>query len=59
VGKVIGLEIDGPAPDPKYFARETRWAWFLLAPQADAPASAAAAGQALRALYSDPRVATR
>jgi len=55
VGKVVGLEIDGPAPDPKFFARETNWAWFLLAPQADATE----AGQALRALYSDPRVATR
>jgi mannan endo-1,4-beta-mannosidase len=59
VGKVIGLEIDGPAPDPAFFARQTNWAWFLLAPQPDAPANAAAAGRALQALYSDPRVATR
>ncbi len=55
VGKVVGLEIDGPAPDPKFFARETNWAWFLLAPQANA----SGAGEALRSLYSDPRVAAR
>jgi hypothetical protein len=59
VDKAIGIEIDGPAPDPAFFARETNWAWFLLAPQSPATANAAATSQALLTLYSDPRVVAR
>ncbi len=59
VGKPIGLAIDGPVPDPAFFARETNWTWFLLAPQPPASASDAATSQALRTLYDDPRVITR
>jgi mannan endo-1,4-beta-mannosidase len=64
VGKVIGLSIDGPAPPPAFFAKETNWAWFLLASQ-PVPADSAGAGaadstiQALRSLYSDPHVISR
>jgi mannan endo-1,4-beta-mannosidase len=59
VDKVIGLEIDGPVPDPAFFSRETNWAWFLLAPQAANTPNEPATTQALRTLYSDPRVLTR
>jgi hypothetical protein len=57
--KAIGIEIDGPAPDPAFFARETNWAWFLLAPQPPATANARGTSQALLTLYSDPRVVAR
>jgi mannan endo-1,4-beta-mannosidase len=63
VGKVIGLSIAGPAPDPSQFARETGWAWFMLSPQGVAGGGSAASAppsmQVLRDLYSDPRVITR
>jgi hypothetical protein len=59
VDKVIGLEIDGPVPDPAFFSRETNWAWFLLAPQAANTPNEPATAQALRTLYSNPRVLTR
>jgi len=59
VGKPIGLAIDGSVPDPAFFARETNWTWFLLAPQAPANASDATTTQALRTLYGDSRVITR
>jgi mannan endo-1,4-beta-mannosidase len=59
VDKAIGIEIDGPAPEPAFFARETNWAWFLLAPQPPATANDAATSQALHTLYSDPRVLAR
>jgi mannan endo-1,4-beta-mannosidase len=64
VGKVIGLSIEGPAPPPAFFAKETNWAWFLLASQ-PAPADNAGAGasatstQALQTLYSDPHIVSR
>jgi beta-mannanase len=64
VGKVIGLSIDGPAPTPAFFAKETNWAWFLLASE-PAPADNAGAGaaatstQALQTLYSDPHIISR
>jgi mannan endo-1,4-beta-mannosidase len=64
VGKVIGLSIAGPAPDPSQFALETGWAWFMLSPESVAGGSgsaphAPASAQALRDLYSDPRVIAR
>jgi mannan endo-1,4-beta-mannosidase len=59
VDKVIGIEIDAPAPDPAFFSRETNWAWFLLAPQPSGTANDAATTQALRTLYGDPRILTR
>jgi hypothetical protein len=63
VGKVIGLSIAGPAPDPSLFARETGWAWFTLSPQSVAGSGSAASAppsiQVLRGLYNDPRVITR
>jgi mannan endo-1,4-beta-mannosidase len=59
VDKVIGLEIDGPVPDPAFFSRETNWAWFLLAPPPASTVNDAATTQALRSLYSDPRVLAR
>jgi mannan endo-1,4-beta-mannosidase len=59
VDKVIGIEINGPAPAPAFFSRETNWAWFLLAPQPSGTANDAATTQALRTLYGDPRVMTR
>jgi hypothetical protein len=63
-GKVIGLSIAGPAPDPSLFTRETGWAWFMLSPQAVASGSvsapsAPASDQLLRGLYADPRVIAR
>jgi hypothetical protein len=51
--------IDGPVPDPEFFARETNWAWVLLAPQPNPNANDAATTEALRKLYGDPRVTTR
>jgi mannan endo-1,4-beta-mannosidase len=56
VGKVIGLGISGHLPDPAVFAHESRWAWFLAAPELP---SAADQAEALRKLYSDPRVLAR
>jgi mannan endo-1,4-beta-mannosidase len=64
VGKVIGLSIDGPPPLPAFFAKETNWAWFLMASQ-PAPADSASTGapdtfiQALQTLYSDPHIISR
>jgi mannan endo-1,4-beta-mannosidase len=58
IDKAIGLSIDGPVPDPAFFAGETNWAWFLLTPQTSA-GNDAATSQALRTLYSDPRVLAR
>lgn len=55
VDKVIGIRIDGPIPDPAFFARETNWAWFLLGP----PSITGGDPSMLPALYSDPRVMTR
>jgi hypothetical protein len=57
--KAIGLEIDGPVPDPSFFSREANWTWFLLAPPQATTASDVATTQALRTLYSDPRVLAR
>ena len=62
VGKPIGLFIDGKAPDPAFFAKETGWAWFVLAPQPgpdNGTVADDATSQALRALYADPRVISR
>jgi mannan endo-1,4-beta-mannosidase len=59
VGKPIGLAIDGPVPDPAFFARETNWTWFLLAPHPLANSSDLTTSQALRTLYGDPRVIAR
>ena len=53
VGKPIGISINGPAPDPAFFAQETGWAWFVLGPPATGSAPSV---QTLQALYSDPRV---
>lgn len=63
-GKVIGLTITGPTPDPSLFARETRWSWFMLSPQSageggDSAASGSPFVQALHDLYGDPRVIAR
>jgi hypothetical protein len=52
-GKVVGLAIEGAAPDPGFFRAETGWAWFELAPGHGSDA------EALRTLYGDPRVASR
>jgi mannan endo-1,4-beta-mannosidase len=57
VDKPIGLTIDGPAPDPAFFARETNWTWFVLAPQS--ALDTAGSPQTLRTLYSDTRVVSR
>jgi mannan endo-1,4-beta-mannosidase len=59
INKVIGIEIDGPAPDPAFFSRETNWAWFMLAPQTAGIADDAVTTQALQTLYNDPRVLPR
>jgi mannan endo-1,4-beta-mannosidase len=63
VGKVIGLSIAGPAPDPSLFARETGWVWFMLSPQSVAGSGSATSApssiQVLRELYNDPRVSAR
>lgn len=56
VGKPIGVSIDGPAPSPEFFARETGWSWFVLAPEAAAERGSASA---VRVLYSDPHVQSR
>ncbi len=56
VGKPIGISINGPLPDPAFFAQETDWAWFVLGPPISGPAPTA---QTLQALYSDPRVESR
>lgn len=61
VGKPIGLFMDGPAPAPDFFDRETGWSWFLLAPQAAETARDASdtSATALRTLYADPRIESR
>ena len=59
IDKVIGIEINGPAPDPAFFSRETNWAWFLLGPQPSGTANDPSTAQALRTLYGNPRVLTR
>ena len=59
IDKAIGLAIDGSVPDPAFFARETNWTWFLLAPPPPATANEATTSQALRTLYSDSRILTR
>jgi mannan endo-1,4-beta-mannosidase len=64
VGKVIGLSITGPVPDPALFARETGWTWFMLSPQSTAAGngvapSAPAPVEGLHDLYNDPRVIAR
>jgi mannan endo-1,4-beta-mannosidase len=63
VGKVIGLSIAGPAPDPSLLAREAGWAWFLLSPQNVAGSGSATPApppiQLLRDLYGDSRVIAR
>jgi mannan endo-1,4-beta-mannosidase len=52
IGKAIGIEIQGPVPDPAFFFRERDWAWFLLAPQPAGAADDPATMQALRTLYN-------
>ena len=53
VGKPIGVELsDVPKPD----IAQQKWSWFLLAPD---PSPSPEKNQALRALYSDSRVAAR
>jgi mannan endo-1,4-beta-mannosidase len=59
IDKAIGIEIDGPAPDPAFFIRETNWVWFLLAPSQVNAANAPEATRALRMLFNDPHVLTR
>ncbi len=64
VGKPIGLFIDGPAPEPAFFANELGWAWFVLGSHGAGLGSAGAdpTGQsapAVSALYADPRVVSR
>jgi mannan endo-1,4-beta-mannosidase len=59
VDKVIGLAVDAPVVDPAFFARETNWTWFSLAPQPSPGADAPSNEQALRTLYEDSRVVTR
>jgi mannan endo-1,4-beta-mannosidase len=64
VGKAIGLFIDGKPPAPSFFANESKWAWFLLAPQTSAAGSAPTntadpISQAIATLYGDPRVVSR
>lgn len=63
-GKVIGLSVEGTVPDFELFAKERDWAWFLLAPQSvsvsgDHAGTADATAQAVRTLYSDPRIVSR
>jgi mannan endo-1,4-beta-mannosidase len=64
VGKAIGVVIDGTPPDPAFFAKETGWSWFLLAPPATATTANTAGAdnapsEALRTLYADPRIISR
>lgn len=59
IDKVIGIQLDGPVPDPAFFARETNWAWFVLAPQTVGIADDGATTKVLRTLYNNPRVLTR
>jgi len=54
-GKIIGMDLDGWVPDPSMF-EQSKWAWFLLSP--DAANNPQNAG-ALRALYASPRVASQ
>ncbi len=53
VGKVVGLGLTGRLPGPEFFAQQPGWAWFLAAP------GATEQSDALRALYSDPRILAR
>jgi mannan endo-1,4-beta-mannosidase len=56
VGKVIGLGLTGRVPPPGLFAQQRRWAWFLAsAGERESPTQS----DALRGLYSDPRVVSR
>jgi mannan endo-1,4-beta-mannosidase len=56
VGKVIGVDVAGKIPDPGVFTQQSRWAWFLVAPEGTpAPGQA----ESLRKLYNDPRVLSR
>ena len=52
-GKVIGVDLDGWIPEPAFFDQQTKWAWFLLSPDAAGNPQNAAA---LRALYASPRI---
>jgi mannan endo-1,4-beta-mannosidase len=53
VGKVVGLGLTGRLPTPEFFGQQPGWAWFLAAP------GATEQSDALRALYSDPRILAR
>ena len=55
-GKVIGVGLSA-VPDPAWFARQSKWTWFLLS--SDGAASMQTASDALRKLYADPRVVSR
>ena len=52
VGKPLGVELKGDLPSPEAFAEQSGWAWFL----ASSPADPALRAEALRKLYSDPRI---
>jgi mannan endo-1,4-beta-mannosidase len=56
VGKVIGLGLTGPIPAPEVFAHQRGWAWFLASAE---NAENVTQSDALKALYSDPRVVSR
>ena len=55
-GKVIGVGLNA-VPEPALFARQNKWAWFLLSSDGAAPTQTAS--DALRKLYADPRVVSR
>ncbi len=58
-GKVVGLFLTGVVPDPSFFAQQTDWAWFLLAPKGVDPKAAGDQSEGIRKLYGDPRAITR
>jgi mannan endo-1,4-beta-mannosidase len=51
-GKVIGLYLSGPAPDPALFTQEPDWSWFVLDPSG-------ATSPGIRKLYEDSRITSR
>ncbi|HEY1463552.1 MAG TPA: glycosyl hydrolase [Terriglobales bacterium] len=54
--KVVGVGLNGKIPTPEAFA-QTKWSWFLVAPQAEA--SAPERTEQLRKLYDDPYITSR
>ena len=59
-GKPIGLRMDGTVPSSDWFT-QSKWAWFQVSPLTAPgdPAGVAEQNEAMRKLYSDPRVLSR